>query len=338
MTVTSGFFNSQNGDRKYNAEQMSAIFDGIIRDGVFANIGTAFAVKAATGKDVTIGIGRAWFNSTWVYNDAILSITADDAEVLLDRYDAVVFDIDHTDNVRAGNIKIIKGTPASEPKYPTMANSEDVHQYPLCYILRKAGSTVITQAEITNMIGTSSCPYVTGILEVVNIDNIVAQWQEQWKQWTGEQQSDFSSWRSKEQEKWEQWSEGQQSDFSSWRSEEQENFEAWMDAIRGVLAEDAAASLSARIVALESYKQVTLPAAGWSAEAPYTQTVGVSGMKETDQPIPLFVDDGSTEQDSKSRKKAYSCITQFDSGEAQMTVTCKYKKPATDCTIALKGV
>ena len=34
MAFTCGFFNSENGDRKYNAEQMSAIFDGIIADGV----------------------------------------------------------------------------------------------------------------------------------------------------------------------------------------------------------------------------------------------------------------------------------------------------------------
>ena len=46
MSVTSGFFNSLHGDRRYNAEQMSAIFDGIINDGVFANIGTAFSIKS----------------------------------------------------------------------------------------------------------------------------------------------------------------------------------------------------------------------------------------------------------------------------------------------------
>ena len=45
MSVSSGFFNSLNGDRKYNAAQMSAIFDGLIIDGVFASIGTAFAPR-----------------------------------------------------------------------------------------------------------------------------------------------------------------------------------------------------------------------------------------------------------------------------------------------------
>ena len=108
MSVTSGFFNSLNGDRKYNAEQMSAIFDGIINDGVFASVGTAFAVSADSGNVVMVGIGRAWFNSTWVLNDAILPITADESEILLDRYDAVVIEVNHTDSVRDGSIKIVK--------------------------------------------------------------------------------------------------------------------------------------------------------------------------------------------------------------------------------------
>ena len=67
MSLTSGFFNSVNQDRRYNAEQMSAIFDGVINDGVFANIGTAFEVKASSGYTVNIGIGRAWFNSRLLY-------------------------------------------------------------------------------------------------------------------------------------------------------------------------------------------------------------------------------------------------------------------------------
>lgn len=143
-------------------------------------------------------------------------------------------------------------------------------------------------------------------------------------QWTT---GGFSGWRNQEQE-----------DFSGWRSQEQEDFENWMDAIRGVLGEDVAASLAQRIVALESYKQVTLPLSGWSADPPYTQIVEIAGMKETDRPIPLFVDDGTNETDSKAKKKAYGCITKFDSGEEQLTVTCKYKKPVSDFTIALKGV
>lgn len=234
MSVTSGFFNSLNGDRRYNAEQMSAIFDGIINDGVFANIGTAFGVKADTGNVITIGIGRAWFNSTWLLNDAILPITADASEVLLDRYDAVVIEIDHSDSVRAGSIKIIKGTPSSSPQYPAMTSTLDVHQYPLAYIYRKAGSSEITQSNITNMIGTSSCPYITGILQVLDIDNIVAQWQDQWNQWFTQE------------------TEAGNNQMAQWMADTQLTYNTWFGNLQTILNGDVAANLAQQILELQN--------------------------------------------------------------------------------------
>lgn len=89
---------------------------------------------------------------------------------------------------------------------------------------------------------------------------------------------------------------------------------------------------------MERSSDVSFPASGWSSEAPYTQTVTVTGMQSTFKPIPLFVDDGTDRDNSKARKKAYACITYFDSGDGTVTATCKYDKPQTDCTIRFKGV
>ena len=57
MAVTSGFYNSINGDRTYNAEQMSAIFDGIINDGVLANIGKVFQVRVSVSERGIVSVG-----------------------------------------------------------------------------------------------------------------------------------------------------------------------------------------------------------------------------------------------------------------------------------------
>ena len=198
MSVTSGFFNSLNGDRRYNAEQMSSLFNGIINDGVFANIGDGFTVKSVGSNNITVGLGRAWFNSAWLLNDSILPLQAEIPELVLDRYDAVVIEINHTDEVRSGLIKIVKGDPSSDPVYPEMVHTQYVHQYPLAYIRRIANANAIDQADITNMVGTSSCPYITGILEVHNIDKIVAQWEAQWNQWfavnTANAGSEMNQW------------------------------------------------------------------------------------------------------------------------------------------------
>lgn len=234
MSVTSGFFNSLYGDRRYSAEQMSALFDGIINDGVFANIGTAFAVNADTGNVITIGIGRAWYNSAWVYNDAILPITLDTSEILLDRIDAVVIDVNHSNDVRNGTIEIVKGTASSSPQRPTMISTSEHHQHPLAYIYRKAGSNEIVQANITNMIGTSSCPYITGILQVQNIDKIVAQWEDQWAQWFAAE------------------TQAGNNEMTLWMGEKQLEFNTWFGNLQTILEGDTATKLAEQILELQT--------------------------------------------------------------------------------------
>lgn len=233
MSVTSGFYNSLNGDRRYNAEQMSAIFDGIINDGVFANIGNVFAVKANGGTNVTVDTGFAWFNSKWIRNDGILPIVLDASETVLDRIDAIIFDIDRSDTVRNGTIKYIKGSPASSPKRPEMISTDDHNQYPISFIYRRADTNEIRQADITNMVGTSSCPYITGILEVHNIDNIVAQWRDEWNQWLLNT------------------TEVVDSESAAWISQTQAVFDSWFDSLQVTLEGDVAAQLAAGFVELQ---------------------------------------------------------------------------------------
>lgn len=209
MSVTCGFYNSKNGDRKYDAIQMSSIFDGIIRDGVLQHYGTAMVVKESEGMMVNVGIGRAWFNHTWTLNDALLPLTVPISEVLLNRIDAVVLEVDARESVRANSIKIIKGTPASSPKNPTMIKTNDRWQYPLAYIRVNAGVTSIRQANITNCVGTSACPFVTAPLEKMSIDALVAQWGDQWKAFYGAQTADMEAANTFWKNQWRTWFQAQ---------------------------------------------------------------------------------------------------------------------------------
>lgn len=205
MSVTYGFYNSNYGDRRYDAIQMSSIFDGIIRDGVLQHIGTALAVKASEGMIVKVGIGRAWFNHTWTLNDALLPIIVPQSEVLLNRYDAIVLEVDSRETSRANSIKIIKGTPASSPSKPTMVKTNERWQYPLAYIYVAAGVTSIRQANITNCVGTSECPYVTAPLEKMSIDDLVAQWQDQWTEFYEKETSDMEATNAFWKQQWSTW-------------------------------------------------------------------------------------------------------------------------------------
>ncbi len=194
MSVTYGFYNSLNGDRKYDASQLSSLISGLITDGIFASVGTCFVVKADTGTNVNVGIGKAWFNNTWTYNDSILSLEAPPSEVLQDRVDAVVIEVNSSSMVRENSIKFITGTPSSSPVGPTLASEDDLHQYPLCYIYRKAGSTDITQSVITNMVGTSHTPFITGILQTVDLNELLGSWQNTLDNFVAEEQEDFNQW------------------------------------------------------------------------------------------------------------------------------------------------
>ena len=64
MAFSYGFYNSLNGDRKYDSEDISRMFDGILMDGIVGAVGDTFAVNASSGTVVTVASGRAWFNHT----------------------------------------------------------------------------------------------------------------------------------------------------------------------------------------------------------------------------------------------------------------------------------
>lgn len=223
MSVTYGFYNSINGDRKYNALEMSSIFDGIIVDGVYMSIGDALNVKSSGGMGITVGIGRAWFNHTWTLNDSIMPLTLESSDVLLNRIDAVVLEINNDSDVRKNTIKILKGTPASNPVKPSLIKSEMVNQYPLAYITIGKGVLSISQSNIENAVGTSACPYVTGVLKGMDIDKLVAQWGAQWAEWLS---SNTDAWK-------------------AFMSENSSEFESWFQEMKDQLSTDAAGNLQA---------------------------------------------------------------------------------------------
>lgn len=265
MSVTSGFFNSLNGDRKYDALQVSSVFDGLIVDGVFASIGTAFVVKATTGLTVNVGIGKAWFNHTWILNDAVLPLEMPDAEVLLDRIDAIVIEINTSDSVRENSIKILQGEPSSTPQRPTLISEERIQQHPICYIERPAGSISIEQYKITNMIGTAEMPFVTGILQTISLDELLGQWQDELdnfvkrytdniSEWTEQQKADFLEWAENRKQAYADWLEEMKLDMSeerealdNWITAQQTDFITWYDKIKGQLSEDSAGNLQLQL-------------------------------------------------------------------------------------------
>lgn len=179
MSITYGYFNSVNGDRKYNADQMSQYFKGLISNGVYANIGGAMAV-IADGQSMTVSVsaGRAVIDCKWIENDASYPVTITQAHATLPRYTAVVIQLDAIN--RLIRITTKDGTPASTPAEPTIDTSKELC---LAMILVPAGSSYVQQSRVTDKRGSSQCLWVTGLINQLNTNQLFLQWSALWDEW-----------------------------------------------------------------------------------------------------------------------------------------------------------
>ena len=148
MAITYGFFNSVEGDRKYNADQMSEYFDGLISNGIYEDVGGALQVKAIAGGGMAVNVetGRGIINCKWINNSSVLTLDITAAHVTLNRYTAIVMRLDNVN--RLMEITTKDGTAASTPVKPAMQNDATMTELCLAYIYIAASATSISQADI----------------------------------------------------------------------------------------------------------------------------------------------------------------------------------------------
>lgn len=165
MGVTSGFYNSFNHDRLYNADQFGSIFDGLIDDGVYHNVGQAFAVSPGDGLSVNVGSGRGWFQHTWIYNDGVLPVSINTPPVGgLKRIDTIVIGVNKNQAVRASSIYALTGTAAANPSPKTLSDgSNGLYEYALAFVTVDSAVDTIQATKIKPVVGRpeeGGVPYV----------------------------------------------------------------------------------------------------------------------------------------------------------------------------------
>lgn len=205
MAIKSGFFNSVNGDRKYNAEDMSHYFEGLITDGIYESIGDKLQVTAGGGMTINIGTGRAMIDCHWMKNDATLNVPIDAADVQLNRWDCVVVKLDLNDSARKMSIEIIKGTAGNPASLPVFNDTETVKYLWIASVYVAASVTSITQGRIYDMRGKARCPYVTGLIKQVDTSQLFAQWQDACEQYYNDMTSEMNAYFAEKQSEFESW-------------------------------------------------------------------------------------------------------------------------------------
>nr|DAG52717.1 MAG TPA: Receptor Binding Protein [Caudoviricetes sp.] len=205
MAITYGFFDAMQQsdgtyDRTYNADQMSTYFEGLVSDGVYADIGNGMQVKAGTGMQVQVSPGRLLIDCKWLKNTAAYPITINPAHVTLDRYTAIVARLDYT--ARTITLLAKDGVPASSPVKPAVTRTQTIKELCLAYVLAKRGATSITQADIQDVrANTDICGLVTGLVEQLDTSEMFIQYEAAYQQqlaamsnWQKQQTSLFESW------------------------------------------------------------------------------------------------------------------------------------------------
>lgn len=263
MAISYGFYNSIQHDRKYNAVQMSQIFDGIINDGIYMGFKDHFAVSPGSGMKVIVGSGRAWFNHTWTYNDSALIVDLDPASAGLNRIDLIALVVDISDEVRANSIQVIKGDPiGSTPVKPVVEDTDTKFYHPLAYVTISASTTQITAGMIENCIGADHrTPFVTGIIETIDATELIASWGAEWEDYKIATRTDYERWIAKQKNDmiaWETtfkndmliWQRDKDAEVIAWERARNREFNAWFDNVKGQLSTDPAGHLQNEIDAL----------------------------------------------------------------------------------------
>lgn len=155
---TYGFYNSKNGDRKYNATHFGKIFDGVIQDGVFSAapepLNSMFKVEPAENQDgatpqCVVNPGKAWFMHTWNILDSKLTFSLSAVNPNRKRTDVIVIEVnanydEEEYTSRTNDIKVIEGDPVSAgssmnvPELKQVWNTNNTEkrlwQFPIAYI------------------------------------------------------------------------------------------------------------------------------------------------------------------------------------------------------------
>ena len=190
--VTYGFFNSQNGDRKYNADQMSDYFKGLISDGVYESVGDGMVVEATEGMTVSIGNGRAVIDCKWINNSASELIEITMADPINPRYTAIVVRLD--ENRRLMEFDTVDGDAAADPDYPAATWTDSIKELVLAYVYVSAGATSISQSDITDARSLDVCGWVTGLIDHISIENLYLQWVDKFNQYFEDMEAQFQEW------------------------------------------------------------------------------------------------------------------------------------------------
>lgn len=206
INVISGFYNAVSSDRLYSAEDMNKPYSRIVADGVFAtsagNPSDDLQVKAVSGMTISVQPGQGIFAHKWFENSAIRTFTVDSNTSLYSRIDSIIAQIDNRVSGRVGSIVYRPGIASSHPSAPAINTVTDVVEYRIANIAVAPSTSVITQANITDLRGSSACPWVTAVIQQVDTSVLYDQWEKAYEEYFSQSTDAWEDYEDARQAEW----------------------------------------------------------------------------------------------------------------------------------------
>lgn len=205
FSVNCGFFDAQNDDRTYSAEDMNRPYSRIVADGVFATpAGVASddlqTIASGAGLQVTVLPGQGIFARKWFENPSSIVITVPANTSLYTRVDSVIAQVDTRVAGRVGRIVYRTGETANTP--PEINTVSGVVEFRLANVSVSPSATVISTANITDLRGTASCPWVAGLIREVDTSTLFAQYQAAYAAYYAQATAEFEGYTAIQRQAW----------------------------------------------------------------------------------------------------------------------------------------
>jgi len=298
-TFVSGFFNSVEDDRTYNAVHFANYFGVLVSDGVFPNPSTNMQVLEHTGMKVKISKGMAWIKAYFAHNMADYTLSIEPADGTLKRIDRIVLRLDL--NSRLIKPEVIKGKFGTLPVAPTLVRNDEIHDIALADVYVANGTTAINQGMITDQrLNKDLCGLVHALINQVDTTTIFNQYQSWFNQYSTGKALEFQEWQTRVTSELEAWIQAEELDFTAWKQDQELTFTQWSDSrkdafdvwfatIRGILDEEAAGNI---MNVINDHKDSPVPHKYYDEGLAQPMLYGLKRNAELDTPAFVY---GATE-------------------------------------------
>ncbi len=244
------FYPSVAHDRQYDATSFECWLKKFFTTGVFAN---ELETTVTDSLKIQVSTGYANIDGKVQFVDSAVTLAVSVGDSIYPRIDNVV--IERNDSDRIFYVKIVEGVPAATPSPAAKVWSGTVKQLVIAQIAVAAGTTAISQSNITDTrTDTSLCGYVTGTVKETDFSQFTIQFDTFFKEYqkkitdtynTYDHESDtyFENYQKKVADSYIDYT----GSITDYETLQQTSFNGWFNTIKGQLSTDAAGNLQNEI-------------------------------------------------------------------------------------------